>query len=88
MIPTFLPFVFPNAYRSPANQNPTANSAKLEIDVDTVVTIGTYDPAPKLENVKHTKPAENAITEATRNMRGVRVIQTDTHHGTQARGDR
>ena len=84
---TFLPLVFQNAYRSPANQNPTANNAKLEIEVDTVVTIGTYD-APKLANVKHTKPAENAITEATRNTRGVRVIQMDTHHGTQARGDR
>ena len=40
----------------------------------------------KLEKVKHTSPAKNAITDAMRKLRGVCVIQMETHSGRRPTG--
>ena len=59
-----------------------------EIDVHMVVTTGINGETLKLEKVKHTRPAKNVITDAMRKLRGVCIIQTETHGGRRATGER
>ena len=43
--------------------------------------MGINEEPLKLEKVKHTRPAKNAITDPMRKPRGVCVIQIETHSG-------
>ena len=53
-----------------------------------VVKTGINGETLKLEKVKHTRPAKNVITDAMRKLRGVCIIQTETHGGRRATGER
>jgi hypothetical protein len=67
-----------NTKRSRANQTATARRAEDVNEVKIVAQLVTRRFWFE-EYVKHTSPAENAMTETTRKIRGVLVSQMLTH---------